>query len=188
MQQFLLDDKDILVSCSIGSHIAFGKLFNEYHKKIYATSYKVTRSEYISEEIVQEVFVDLWKGRLHLRKVDNPSGYIFKIVYSKIYQHFKESENARRLKSGLRRKIESDDHNDTEEKINFNETRNLINNAVDKLPPQRKLIYKLSREQGLNNRQITERLNTEISPLTVKKHLMLALNDLRTNLMKASCS
>lgn len=176
-------DRQILISCSIGNQTAFRKLFEEYRKKIYATSYKITGSEYASEEIVQEVFIDLWEGRLNLRNVDKPSGYIFRIVYRKIYHYLRRLNRDRRLQQGLL-KAGKDKYNNTEEYINFKDVQGLIDQAVEKLPPRRKLIYKLSREEELNNLEITQKLDGSISPLTVKKHLILALNDLRASLIR----
>lgn len=184
MQQLLLNDKSMLLSCSTGNRMAFEKLFEEYRMKIYATSYKITRSQYASEEIVQEVFTDLWERRMNLGNVDKPSGYIFKVAYHKIYNYLKKVDSDRRLLRAFAQRAENDKHNNTEEWINFKEIQGLIDQAVEKLPPMRKLVYKLSREEGLNNKEITKKLEDSISPLTVKKHLILALNDLRTSLVK----
>ena len=182
MQQLLLDDKNILVSCSAGNQMAFRKLFEEYRKKIFETSYKITRSEYASEEIVQEVFIDLWQGRINLKNVDKPSGYIFSIVYHKIYNYLRRSTNERKLLYAFRQKVKDDKDNNAEEFINLREVQKIIDKAVEMLPPQRKLIYKLSREKGLNSKEIARKLDGSISHSTVKKHLVLALNDLRSRL------
>lgn len=184
MQQLLPNDKNMLISCSTGNQVAFEKLFETYRMKIYATSYKITRSQYASEEIVQEVFVDLWERRMNLGKVDKPSGYIFKVAYHKIYNYLRKADNDRRLLRAFAHKTENDRHNNTEDWINCREIQGLIDQAVEKLPPMRKLVYKLSREEGLNNKEITKKLEDSISPLTVKKHLILALKDLRTTLNK----
>jgi RNA polymerase sigma-70 factor (ECF subfamily) len=185
MQHLPLDDKTILLSCSHGDTMAFKKLFEAYRMKVYATSFKITKSAYATEEIVQEVFISLWEGRLNLKNVDKPSGYIFKIAYNKINRYLKKAENDRKLLRGFEQRLKDDEHNSTEEWLNLKEVEGLINQAVGSLPPQRKRIYKLSREEGLNNEEIAKHLDSSISPLTVKKHLMLALSDLRSTLVKS---
>ena len=53
--------------------------------------------------------------------------------------------------------------------------------VVENMPPQRKLIYQLSREAGLSNAEIAEKL--ELSKKTVENHLNLALKELRKILL-----
>lgn len=61
-----------------------------------------------------------------------------------------------------------------------NETRSRINNLVDKMPPQRRTVFMMSRNQGLSNREIAESL--QISVKTVERHITLALAELRENI------
>ena len=49
--------------------------------------------------------------------------------------------------------------------------------TVDRMPPQRQMVYRLSREEHLSNLEIAERLN--LSKRTVDRHLSLALDDIR---------
>ena len=53
----------------------------------------------------------------------------------------------------------------------------LIDMVVNEMPPKRKMIYKLSRIEGLSNEQIAEKLG--IQKKTVENHLNIALNELR---------
>ncbi|MDR0430963.1 MAG: LuxR C-terminal-related transcriptional regulator, partial [Tannerellaceae bacterium] len=55
-----------------------------------------------------------------------------------------------------------------------------IDIVIEKMPPQRKLIYRKSRNEGLSNEQIAQELN--ISKRTVENHITQALNDIRKNI------
>ena len=61
-----------------------------------------------------------------------------------------------------------------------NETRSRINNLVAKMPPQRRTVFMMSRNQGLSNREIADSL--QISVKTVERHITLALAELRENI------
>jgi RNA polymerase sigma factor (sigma-70 family) len=64
-----------------------------------------------------------------------------------------------------------------DDKLLRKEIREMIHDAVSKLTPQQKEVFKMSREEGLKQEDIAQRLN--ISIFTVKKHLTDALNYLR---------
>ena len=169
-------------SSAEGDREAYAWVYKNYCKKVFDYATLVTGNEAVSEDIVQEVFIDLWQGRINLKNVDKPSGYIFSIVYHKIYNYLRRSTNERKLLYAFRQKVKDDKDNNAEEFINLREVQKIIDKAVEMLPPQRKLIYKLSREKGLNSKEIARKLDGSISHSTVKKHLVLALNDLRSRL------
>lgn len=62
----------------------------------------------------------------------------------------------------------------------LNETRCRINDAIDKMPPQRRAVFTMSRNQGMSNKEITESL--QISVKTVERDITMALADLRENI------
>ena len=71
---------------------------------------------------------------------------------------------------------EEDNHSPLEDLVAKDLTL-LIDMVVENMPPQRRLIYKLSREAGLSNGEIAERL--QLAKKTVENHLNLALKELR---------
>jgi RNA polymerase sigma-70 factor (ECF subfamily) len=70
-----------------------------------------------------------------------------------------------------------DAHNETEESILLNDTRNLLNAAIDLLPEQQRQVYLLRQSEGLKYEEIAIRLNISIN--TVKTHMKRALASLR---------
>jgi RNA polymerase sigma-70 factor (ECF subfamily) len=71
-----------------------------------------------------------------------------------------------------------------EQDIHFKETRDLVNKAVELLPAQQRMVFTLSRNEGLDHNQIAEKLG--ISKLTVKSHMTRALQTLRVFLQEHS--
>jgi RNA polymerase sigma-70 factor (ECF subfamily) len=68
--------------------------------------------------------------------------------------------------------------NVTEETLDLNQSQALLNEAIEQLPPQRKRVFLLSRQEGLSHNEIAERMN--LSPKTVNNHLVEALRFIKT--------
>ncbi len=175
-----IQEQQILLGrVSDGDIAAFRILFDTYNKRLYAAALKITKSPYGAEEIVQEVFAGLWESRTQLKEVENPPAYIFTVAYNRTFRYLKKVSKSKALKEALRHRVH-EARNDTEEWMDVKETNALINRAIGQLPPRRRLIFKLSREEGLSHKEIAERLN--ISPLTVKKQVVIALRNIRASI------
>lgn len=178
----IYNERELLQLVANGDMPAFRQLFDAYKNRLYAAALKITRSEYAAEELVQEIFMALWEGRASLHAVDNPPAYIFTVAYNKTFRYLKKkSADSNFLRSLVQ--ITTEEHSATEEWLDVRESAELIRQAVDQLPPQRQLIYRLSREKGLSHEEIARQLN--ISPLTVKKQISLALQGIRSQLGKS---
>ena len=69
------------------------------------------------------------------------------------------------------------ENNETDDKIQLRELELLVAMVVEKMPPQRKKIYKMSRESGMSSDEIAQTLG--INKRTVENHLSQALTDIR---------
>ena len=176
------DERALLAEIASGNEPAFRKLFDIYKDRFYAVALKMTRSDETAQDVVQEVFMNIWKNREHLLKIDHPSSYFFTAVYRKVYHHYRRLAAERKfLRSAPA--IQAAE-NTTDEMVTANECREWISQAVTRLPPQQKLVFRLSKEEGMKREDIARQL--EISPHTVKNHLSDALKFIHTFLRKSS--
>ena len=161
---------------SKGNESAFKVLFDKYKNKAYAVAYKLTKSSIAAEEITQEVFISIWVSKLHLPFIKDPEAYIYTVIYNNTKGYIKKENNKNHLhqKTFLKTKKFS---NETEETILANESQHIINEALSKLTPQKKLIFNLSRQQGRSYHEIGETLH--LSPHTVKSHLLQTVKFIR---------
>jgi RNA polymerase sigma-70 factor (family 1) len=171
-----LDCKVLFELISKGNEKAFKVLFEEYKSKTYAVAYKLTKSSLAAEEITQEVFISLWVSKEHLPYVKDPVAYMYTVIYNNVKGYIRKENNKSRLQeiSFKKSKLIT---NETEEIILANESRQLINEALSKLTPQKQLIYTLSRQQGRSNSEIGKTLH--LSPHTVKSHLVQTVKFIR---------
>ena len=97
-------------------------------------------------------------------------------MYNKVSRHLKKEANQAHILKQWQRK---DYSNETEETILAHNCEKFINNAIEQLSPQKKLIYKLNRYYGKSYNEIGETLR--LSPHTVKSHLVKARKFIRNH-------
>lgn len=176
------EERELLAEVASGNEMAFRKLFDTYKERFYAVALKMTRSDETAEDIVQEVFMSIWVNRENLLKVDNPSAYFFTAVYRRIYQYYRRLSYERKFLQSVSAAKESE--NTTDEMVLANEYKAWISKAITRLPPQQKLVFRLSKEEGMNREDIARQL--DISPNTVKNHLTNARKLIQAFLRKSS--
>lgn len=176
---------ELLQRVAEGDHDAFRSLFQLYADKMHAAVYSYTKSRFLSEELVQEVFIRLWKYRGQLQHVKDPSAYLFRMVFNHINTYLKRAANEQRLLDRVR-SLADPNPEETLRRLEANEMNRIITAAVNSLPPQKKIIYQMSREQGLSYQEIASQLN--ISPNTVRNHLVEATKLLRNYLKEYAFS
>ena len=180
MQKELADEKLILAKIANGDQQAFGVLFNFYRNKVYGYALAILQDDTAAEEIVQDVFIKLWIKRKTLLTIENFGGFLRIITRNETLNALKKIASEQKNYQ-IANQNTSDIDSGTENEIQFRETKKLLDAAIEKLPPQQKLIYNLCHIEGLKQRDVAEKLN--LSPLTVKTHLRDAVKSIKNYLM-----
>lgn len=155
---------------------SFKRLFDSYRNRLYGYVLAITHSPYAAEELTQEIFIKLWLCRDILHQVDNLDAYIFTIARHKTLNHLRKAANDERLLKELQA-LGTTANNNVEERALTVEYDRLISDALTLLSPQRRLVYQLSRDKGLNHEEIAHHLR--LSRHTVKNHMVEALRFIR---------
>lgn len=174
--EVFIDEKMLLQRVSAGDARAFSTVFHRYQAKVYAYALKIVKAESIAEEIVQEVFVKIWSIAETLTEIENFDGFLRTVTRNhtlKVLRRMALEFKTSKMRSSSYR----EDHNDTEEYIIFKDSEKILNEGIEKLPAQQKLVYRLCHQEGLKYEEVADRLN--ISKLTVKTHMQHALRFLR---------
>lgn len=159
----------------LGAH-SFKRLFDSYKNRVYGYVLAIAHSPYAAEEISQEIFIKLWLCRDLLQKVENLDGYIFTIARNRTLNYLRKAAYDTRVLRELQ-ELASPQHNNVEERQVVMENDQLLRDALSELSPQRRLVFQLSRDRGLNHEQIAEQLH--LSRNTVKNHMVEALRFIR---------
>ena len=180
----LYTEKVLLKKVATGDEGAFRQLFDLYKERFYAVVLKMTGSDEIAKDIVQDTFMNIWDKRETMADVDNPSAYFFTAVYRRVYHHYRKVAQEKKLlqeASPINALV-----NTTEEMILAHESNELISEALAKLPPQQQLVFKLSRQDGLSREDVARQL--QISPNTVRNHLAQAIKFIRVFLRNSEAT
>jgi len=161
-----------------GSRTAFREIFNSYQAKLLDYAISIVKTERIGKDIVQETFIRLWTNRRKLDPNQSLSGYLHTIARNLALNHLKRAANDKEIKKKIWQNIqESQNRTQTSENIIAQESDYLIQEAIERMPPKRKLIFQLSRQKGMTHQEIG--LELGISKNTVKNQMVSALKDIR---------
>jgi RNA polymerase sigma-70 factor (family 1) len=177
MTQYL-DDKIIVENLKKGDVQSFDHIFKKYNKKVYffALSYLKNREE--AQDIVQEVFMNLWKYRDQINEYYVFSKYLFKITYNTTCKRFrKQASDRKQLEEVVRNSILEDDSTNTD--IEYNNLFETAKALIEKMPSCQKNIFLLSVNSKLTTEQIAQQLN--ISKKTVENYM----SKVKTSLKKS---
>ena len=173
------NEAELLALVAKGEERAFTELFDAYYRQLGEYVYKLTESIEVTEEIVQDVFIKIWLKREALPELDNFSYYLFILSKNQTLNHLRKKANDKVRQLEWLKQFEEEAYMPDDTPV-IEEYRSLIDGAIEKLPPQQKKVYKMSREERLKHEEIAKILN--ISPETVKKHIKLALRFIKNDL------
>lgn len=166
----------MLLEIASGSEPAFRELFQAYRKKLFSYIFKITASREIAEDTIQEIFLKLWSVRETLPAVSNINAYLHRMAHNYAYHGFMRLAKETLLLDHLKQQEDGNTCNPVQELLS-KEVADYIQLLVNRLTPQQRKVFLLSREDGLKQEEIAIRLNVSIS--TVKKHIVDALAFLR---------
>lgn len=167
-----LDEIQLLEELIKGSETAFKKIYLNYHGSLYRMALKFVKSEELAKEIVQDVFVKIWENRSQINSSLSFSSFIFRIAHNHIFNLLKRASKEATIKNEILAAAETAS-NYTENEVLSAEYETLAIDAIEQLPPQRKLIFKLCRNEGKSYEEVSYTLG--ISKSTVRDHMVKAI-------------
>lgn len=173
-----MTERELILLLKEGDHNAFTDLYKLYWKQVFNFSRLYVSVNY-ADEIMQGVFIKLWTNRTSISEVGNLKGYLFIITRNLIFDEFRQHINEDYRTISLLAACEQTwDY--LEEEITTNDLKDYINNLIEELPPQCKLIFNLSRKDSLTNQEIADQLG--ISVKTVEAAITRAIKYLKNNI------
>ncbi len=182
------EERDLLQRITSGDTEAFRELFAVYYRPLSSFAASLVIDREAAKDIIQDVFIRIWENRKTLEIHTSLKAFLFTCVRNSAMDHIRKQKRF----SGLERELmeilsgPGSIKNAPPEALNsiiYNETCELVESAIEKLPEQCRRIFVMSRYQGLKHKQIAEKLN--ISSKTVEAHIYTALKFLRERIKKS---
>jgi RNA polymerase sigma-70 factor (family 1) len=176
---FQPSDEELVERLASADERAFKEIYNRYGKRVYHTALRFLRSPEIARDVVQDVFFLLWEKKEQFVHIQSLEGYLTSTTQHHVYGLFRKWASETRKNSEY--SIRSEDIvDDTDFSLRSLQYEELLGELVDRLPPQQKLVFTMSRNRGMTHEAIAHELN--ITPGTVKNHMMKALQFLKKHL------
>lgn len=158
-----------------GNREAYASLFYRYYPAVTAFCCGILKDRAAAEDIAQEVFLSLWDHRGKIWCTDGSlRHFLFKASKNRVIDYLKSRY--------IRSRGPIEDQNvlssaSSDNLASFNLVHSSIARQVNEMPPKRRDVFLLSRVESLSRKEIAERM--DISEATVKKHIELALKQIR---------
>ncbi len=176
------NEKELFLLVARGDEAAYTEIFHSYTPKLFPYILKIAGDEQLARELLQETFLKLWVNRTDLVRIDNPSGWLYKIAANVCLTHLRSLAVRDRLRGRVYEAMAPARYDNITETLEAKEVELLIHNAVNILTEKQKEVYLLSRREGLSHQEIAEKMNVSVN--TVKTHIGLALKSLQETLSK----
>lgn len=163
------NESEILERLSEGDHLAFAGIYDKYWKKLLMHAWNHTKDMDLSEDIVHEVFMKLWDNRCSQQIVNIP-GFLMTSIKFSIFNYYRKGKNREEL---IAKNLKVDNVFDGEAMIDKIFLEEYIQEVLSTMPDKCQLTFKLSRFEGMKNKEIADILH--ISEKGVEANLTRAI-------------
>jgi len=178
-------EKDLFKKIKEGNTRAFDLLFQNNYTQLCTFSVTFVKNPELAEEIVQDVFVKLWKSKSSLTITSSLRAYLYKMVQNLSLNYIRDHSTKKNIKVESLDDLHIDTYNGglsepIFEKLQFDEIEHDFLNALNLLPEQCRQIFSLCRFEGLSYNEIATKLNVSLS--TIKTQMGRAMDKLHESL------
>lgn len=175
-------DLDLVAGLRAGSQEALTEIFRRHWRNLYLSAFHKLHSHELAEEIVQDLFTELWDKRAHLLlrsvHVHLPS-YLNRAVKNRILNHLRSKIYDQKYWMYCRQHLPLSE-NSAHELAEYNDLEDKLNSAMDELPDKTREIFVLHKLKGVPVLQISRQL--KLSEKTVGYHLTKSVKQLKVHL------
>lgn len=161
------------------SEAAFSEIYRRYWDKMYVVARKRLDNATEGEEIVQDIFCNLWRKRAGFELHKGFNNYFSVAVKFEVINRLQKRSRTQVFEKNWSNELTEVDQS-TQDQLRFNELQQLLELTVKSLPEKCQLVFRLKHEAGYSQKQIAASL--DISEKTVEAHLSKARKTIKASL------
>jgi RNA polymerase sigma-70 factor (ECF subfamily) len=159
-----------------GDADAYRQLYNKYHAALYVYILRFVKIPELAEDVLQDVFIKIWEIRERVDSTLSFQAYLYRISRNCVFKLIKKIAADERLRAELAAHM-SIEAREADVQLQWQQYEQILQTAVNQLPPQRQNIFKLCRQEGKKYEEVAAELH--ISRNTVKEHMVLAVRSIK---------
>lgn len=172
-------EKDLVMLLNQGNETAFEELYHLYSNRLLGFLIRLVKSEILATEILQEAFIKTWNNRKNIDPERSFRSYLYRIAENLVYDFFRKTSRDTRLQKVLMSSM-TEAYSCVEENFRRKETSELIQNAIDSLPPRRRQVFQLIKMEEQSYEEVSSLLHVSVS--TINDHVVKATKFIREKL------
>lgn len=154
----------------------FENMFRKYYSDLCHFAFKYMGTVEDAEEVVQDVFYNIWEKRKSIKISISEKSYLLSSVRNKCLQIINHQKVVRKYNKLKKEESNKIIFNPSDELI-YNESIDIFNEALNSLPEKCRTIFKMSRFEGMKYKEIAHELSISIK--TVEANISRALKEFR---------
>ena len=170
-----MESKEFISGLKSGKPGAYSYMVDTYYNMLCAYAFELVNDHDLAKDIVQNVFINIWRMRLKLKDDFVVKSYLYRSVYNEFLNQNRNKRLVVKLDKkyidALSQVVEEDNEKSIERLLK------LVKQEIENLPPKCKRTFLLSKQEGLSNIEIAEYLNVSIK--SVEAHMTKALSTIR---------
>ena len=174
-----LSDTQILTAIGQGDERVFELVFRKHYASLCAYGRSILHDNDEAEEIVQTVFVSIWEKRAEIEITQSLKSYLYRAVHNHCLNRIKHRK-VREEHQQYAAYYQETAYESVSQTVYKNELEGRLSVAIEKLPEQCRIIFKLSRFDELKYQEIADQLGLSVK--TIENQIGKALKILRTEL------
>lgn len=174
-----LSDTQILTAIGQGDEGVFEQVFRKHYASLCAYGRSILRDADEAEEIVQTVFVSIWEKRMEIEITQSLKSYLYRAVHNHCLNRIKH-QKVREEHQQYATHYQETTYESVSQTVYKNELERQLSIAIEKLPEQCRIIFKMSRFDELKYQEIADRMGLSVK--TIENQIGKALKILRTEL------
>jgi RNA polymerase sigma factor (sigma-70 family) len=175
-----LNDAELYDQVQAKDKKALSSLYDRYEKLLYSFSYRIVKDGGLAEEVMQEVFIKLWKGKAQYSEEKGKfSSWLLTMTRHTAIDLLRKQSKEPNFELDERDALHSDEAS-VEDQVEWKERGQILRTAVSKLKGDQKKIIEMFYFKGMTHKRISEEFDLPLG--TVKGRIRLALKHLKTSL------